>query len=217
MPTFVQDYANATSNAANSILTSGLTFTTGNTLIVFAAVGSGVAQACSDTLSNTYTAVGVVGGAGANALAAWYSSNIIGGADTITVSNTSNCNWIYVAEINGLGAFLTSSSNSQSSPGTVADAVTSGTMTISQAALIFGFCRDVSGGSTLANAGTGFTGRTQHWSDATPKATPEYKSVSANAACTFTATGSFDTYLTWGVAFSTLVLPPAGGGIFVIP
>lgn len=202
---FVQQNAN---DAAASVATITVTLTpTAGNLLVFAITGDSAdtsSIALSDNLGshNTFTQIGTdLVTTNAQRCAWWFAANCKGGATTFTATFSTSTRFraIYVAEYSGIATaspLLNGARAENDSPGTTADAVTSGNANAtSQPALVWGFSIDTSG-TTTPNAGTGFTSRTNVWSTNTCLGRPEDKRVTAtgNVAATFTATTGTDTH-----------------------
>jgi hypothetical protein len=104
-------------------------------------------------------------------------------------------------------------------PGTGANAISSGTVTFSQSALLVGLGVNVDG-STSTNsplAGTGFTGLAPLWG--TPGyGLAEYETASSSAAATFTAPSGdgVNNFIAFGVALSAYVAPSAPNPNFLL-
>lgn len=114
----------------------------------------------------------------------------------------------------------------QVSPGTVADALTTGTLTVTQAVTLLGMVNDNSSvtGSDTPAAGTGFTSRQTGNNAVIGVWRMESKAVAANAAVTGTAiTGTHD-FITLGIAIKNTgggggptPPPQLGRSIYVMP
>lgn len=139
-------------------------------------------------------------------------------AGTHTITGTTNSGQaceIHVMEIGttaGLSALAGSNSASQTNPGTGANAVSSGSMTISAAATVAGFSTDSHSTNPTDEpaVGTGFTTRDNGASTTIGAFRHESGAFATNQAATFTAITGTDTFLTFGVAILNAA-PPAGG------
>lgn len=143
-------------------------------------------------------------------LAVWYVPNSVAGTVTpaFTGSLAFGINALYAAEITNVGAgstVLGLSQNVQFGPGASTNAINSGSVTINQAAVLFGFCADISGlvapgGPT---GGTGFTAQPPVWNTGTYNmAIAEAATVNTSTAATFTAGHGADTFYTFAMALA---------------
>lgn len=188
----------------------GLAFNTNNAahnvLWVVGHAGDNTSVATiSDTLVNTYSAAidALVDSNNNNKLTDFSVSDSLAGANTVTVAftNTPGFRAIYISELTGVqnAANDGHKANSQASPGTGADAVTSTTASNSATAFMMGLSSN-DANPTAPTKGTGFTLDINAWlmGGATNQATIEFKSgvaVASNAA-TFTAVTGTDNYNT---------------------
>ncbi len=211
-------------NAAGYTTTSAttvaitLTVAAGSTLVVWVTWDDTTTVTCSvaDPTNGTYTA-GPVDNftAVSQAFGRFYKQAVAAGSTTITATFGASANFrgIWVAEITGAvttGGSDGSSGNTQSAPGTGADAVTTGAMTnAAQPALIIATAIDIDSTTTPA-AGTGFTSA---GSNAALAARVESKRITATGsqAGTFTAGTGADHFWAAGFVFDEA----AGGGTTV--
>lgn len=128
---------------------------------------SGVA----DSRSQNYTsAVSVTDGA-TYSLATYYFLNTTGGACTVTVTFAGAVTYasLQIAEYSGVAtsaALDKTTSNSQTDPGTGANAITSTSVTtVTNGQLILGWTSALVVGAGTVSAGTGFTGRVNVFGD----------------------------------------------------
>lgn len=155
-----------TASATTTAATFTSNVTAGNLIAVMASWdgGIGVLSGITDSLGNTYTAVNNVSdGGNPNHYATWYAKNITGGACTVTVTYTSSrpITLLEVVEISGVDTTAPldkSAIQLQATPGTGANAVTSGSVTTTtDGQFIFG-CSIATGSFTQTySVGTGFT------------------------------------------------------------
>ena len=150
----------------------------------------------------------------------WYVENAAAGSTTITLT----CNdiasnlAIYVEEIGGLpttGTLVGRSYNSQASPGTGTDAVTSGTATLVAGSQIICAASINAAIGTAPTAGTGFTtdGTNPTWLAAHARQESLVTSAGGNTAATFTAVTGTNAHLTLMAVFGTAVNSGTGGYI----
>lgn len=210
-------YAHVQSVAANAD-TATITSSTAGTLLVFSVYTSGGGGRISTVTSGfTLVATELVGDYGVSVYA--YPNNP-GGITSVGVtawaSGTPGERRVYVSEYSGIATsspVLTTASQTQSSPGTGTDAVTSGTSTVTLAgapgALIYGFSGSFGSGITM-NTGTGFTSRVLNDGNRV-----EDKRVTSDGsqAATYTAASAPATTYTWMVAFAEA----SAGGSSPIP
>lgn len=204
----------------------GSSVTAANALLVFVGYGAASARTVALTRGSdvfTQCGTGIYNGGFSFGLRAFVCDNA--GAGTTAVScafsgggGTVDSPAIAAIELSGIALTpnaATPGSAEQDSPGTGANALTSGnTGALSaQPAAVFGICWDFLGGTpTAPTAGTGFTGLTPVWEygTATSAARIEHKRVTATTAvpATYTAVVGGDSYLMLTVA----LLEGGGGG-----
>jgi hypothetical protein len=216
--TFVQQTQNSVAAPITSVAAPSITTTAGNALVIAVLTTLGDASTINDGgIGNTYTLAGTVSG-GAFELQLFYAQNIHGGATVFTANATDQTYAIYVAEYSGLatsGLFINFAGNSTSgSEGTGANAITSGTVTNSASAMLFGFTVSTNGnaGATAGTSPIAFTGRGGVWAafsgSTTVTALAEDAPISGNAAATFGAGNQFDAYFTVAMALAVAPAPP---------
>lgn len=130
---------------------------------------------------------------------------------TGTIDASAAC-FLKVVEVgaSGAGAFSGANSLQQTSPGTGADALSSGTVTVTGAATLIAMSTDSASVNTADEpaAGTGFTSRDNNANGTIGAWRLESKAVAADAAGTFTANTGTDRFVTAAVA----ILNGGGGG-----
>lgn len=192
--------------------------TAGSAIVAFLWDGSGTATV--NTVADgqgSYTAQGPSAFDNVNNvwLQPFVLENANAGTHTITgtIDATEAC-FLKVAEIgaSGAGSFSGASSLQQTSPGTVADAVSSGSVTVTGAATLVAMSTDSASVATSDEpaAGTAFTSRDNNANGTIGAWRLESKAVAANGAATFTAITGTDRFVTAGVA----ILNGAGAGAF---
>jgi hypothetical protein len=150
-------YSSSTSTTA----TQNITVTAGSSIIVWVQITSPTATTTgvSDTLNGSYGAFkDTVTVDVNNHVTSWNIDNTAGGANTVTVTFSASLGYLmYVVEVGGTTGLIGHTGQLQTSPGTGADAISSGTASASSApALIVGFSQDQTFTTVIA-AGTGFT------------------------------------------------------------
>ena len=210
---------NSFTAATATTITQAITHTASTRAFVFICFDSDTTTATvADTLGNTYTQVGsYLTEAGSRRMAMFSGIITTGGSTTITatLSVTQPNRGISVTTYSGLDTNVAQASNSgnQTSPGTGADAVTTGNMTpTGQPAILFAIGRDLTGGGAL-NAGTGFTsqGTQTNWdtNDGETSRIEDKRLTSTSAvAGTFTAAGGTDHIYSFGIVVGELVAGP---------
>jgi hypothetical protein len=220
---FVQQAEVSSATNVTTLTAPSITTTAGNALVM-AILSSTAAVIAISGNGNTYTNAPTTGAVDAGPtlqLNIFYASNISGGATAVSVNTAGggNLQGVYVAEYSGLaasGMLINSVGNFQSGPGTTPslNSVTSGSVTNSVSAMLFGFTYPDNGNVTvLPTTGTSpisFTGRSGVWATANSNAfavgTPEDSAISSSAAATFGvgAGGAlqFDNFLTVAAAFA---------------
>jgi hypothetical protein len=166
-PTYVQS-GTATNDAAGTNLAASLpTSTTGNLIAVTVSWDTNASStySCADTQGNTYTiAVTRIDATSKQAVGVCYAPNIIGGADTITVTfggGSPIFRRVVVSEYSGIATSspVDVTTSNVAAGTTAANGVTSGSATTTQAGdLIYGSVNDTASTTTIT-AGTGFTQR----------------------------------------------------------
>lgn len=184
MATFVQSADNdGTASATTIALASAITLTEGNLVCVWVGYdGTSTTTTISDTQGNTWTRVGTELSASSYQLGMFYSIITAGGSSTITATfGTARAyRAVAVAEWSPASgttwAFDVQAGQTQATPGTGTDGVTTGTATNSaQPALIVGLAFSYNGATI--SAGTSMTSRDNNlWS-----------TVLANSAATMIA------------------------------
>lgn len=171
----------------------------------------------SDTQGNTYAAIQSVND-GTSVLAQWRAYNIVGGAssNTITVTFSGGTGTVGLA-VREIGGVKTSSAvdgyaaQSQTNPGTSADAVTSGNASSSnQPAIVLGTCAHVDAAST-PSTGSGFTSNgtgTAYYASYGFRCESKRVTATGNQAATFTAGNASDDFLTAVVVMDELTTSP---------
>lgn len=190
----------------------------GNAIVAFLFDGSNLSGPTTHTVADgqgSYTSQGSSALDTSNAV--WVQpfvlENANAGTHTITGTiNTGDACYLRVVEVgaSGAGSFSGANSQFQSAPGTVADVVSSGSVTITAAATLMAMSTDTASvvPSNEPTAGTGFTSRDNNANGTIGAWRLESKALAANAAGTFTAVTGTDNYVTAAVA----ILNGAGGG-----
>ena len=167
----------AFNNSATSIATGNFasSITAGNLIYVVASADSAATafNTPTDTLGNTYTAIGNATESGTGTFAYhWYAKNVNGGTNSITVTVTGAATVIGIAavEISGLDTtapYDVSAIQGAQVGSSGANAMTSGSATnTQQPSVIIGFQRDLQG--AVESAGTSpiaFTALTAFWNN----------------------------------------------------
>lgn len=204
---FVQKTANTGTTTAAVTLAGVIA---GNDIVVFAFDGS---TASPTTLSvadgqGSYTARGTQISDTTDLVAGriFTLENANAGSHVITVTVTTGDSCflmaVEVGSSSGVSAFSGANQASQTNPGTVADTLSSGSVTVTAAATLLGFSTDSSSvtPSDEPATGSGFTTRDNNTSTAIGAYRLESIAASANAAATATAVTGTHNFLTFGVA-----------------
>ena len=224
MTAFVHLADNSTASGTVPLAAGSCTITAGDTVVVAVLTQnttSGNITGITDGLGNSYTPIGSVVDASPNlALFTYYCQNASGGTANITVNGAGSVNnGIWADRCPGLatsGGPLSSNKALQSGPGTGANILSSGSVTIATSAMLWGFTANMNAANPPTGAGTGFTSVTTGWTAfgaGTATAQSEYEALSTSAAATFgitSGTGQYDDWLTYGVAFAVAA---AGGTV----
>ena len=139
--------------------------TAGNHIYVWGGCGGAATSiSVADTLGNTYTQIEFLLDTSNQCMAHWYAQNILGGANTVTVTVPNKAyRRIQISERSGLattGSLDVFTKQAQASPGTGTDGATSTAVTTTVAnACVVGAYQDVGGTQTTITAGTNFTSR----------------------------------------------------------
>jgi len=215
---FVNEAGLDASAGATSI-SIALSCTAGN-LIVLAATGdsldsSTISAPTDGAAGNTFVALGSQLTTSVDQVCGcWYVKSCVGGSVTFQANypNSTRFRGIYVAQYSGLqnaNVLGTTATNNTTGSGT--DALASGNANAtSQPALVWGFNFDTSG-STVPNAGTGFTQRSSaagsSWTagNVTCRAEDKRVTVTGNTQATFTATTGGDINATYVAIFAETV------------
>jgi len=209
-PAHVQSPTPATVSSGTTIaLAYGSNVTAGSMLTcwIYANHGiSGVADSRSQTFSS---AVNVTDGA-TYSLANYYFLNTTGGAVTVTFAGAVTYASLQCAEYSGVAtsaALDQATSNSQTDPGTGANAITSGSVVTTTAGqLILGWTSALVVGASTVSAGTGFTGRQNVSGDTLFE--DQVQGSAGSIATTFTTTSATADFIT---LISTFKAPAAAG------
>jgi hypothetical protein len=139
----------------------------------------------------------------------WLCPNSVGGTLTpaFSTSVSFGINALYAAQIANVGTgniLLGATGNVQFGPGTSPNAINSGTITVNQNAVLFGFCADL---STLTSAplsgGTGFAAQSPVWNTGTYNAgLAEDATINSSTAATFTALNGTNTFYPLAMALA---------------
>ena len=199
-------------------VTFGSNVTAGNLIALFVVFNSGanIIDTVADSLGNTYVLADTAVGFAGDSHATYYAKNITGGACTVTVTLTASVGYrsLVVHEASGLDTTAPLDQhviNTQTTPGTGANAVTSGSVTTTtDGQYIFGatHVNNVGAGVTVT-PGTGLTGRESidGGADSAPLESEDLIQTSAGAiAATFTQ--SVDNNVTTAI----MTFKAAGGG-----
>lgn len=199
-PAHVQSPTPVTGSSGTTLaIAYGSNVTAGNLLVCHIYANHGI-SGVADSRSQTFTsAVNVTDGA-TYSLATFYYANTTGGADTVTVTFAGAITYasLQCSEYSGVA---TSSpldkfaSNSQTTPGTGANAVTSGSVTTTtDGQLIVGWSTALTVGAGTTSAGTGFTGRTNVFGDTLCE--DQVQTSAGGIAATFTTTSATSNFIT---------------------
>lgn len=199
-PAHVQSPTPVTGSSGTTLAISYASNVTAGSLLscwIYANHGiSSVADSRSQTFSS---AVNVTDGA-TFSLANFYYPNTTGGADTVTVTFAGAITYasLQCAEYSGVATSSPldqATSNSQTAPGTGANAITSGNVTTTTAGqLILGWTTALTVGAGTVSAGTGFTGRTNVFGDTIFE--DQVQGAAGSIAATFTGTNAASNYIT---------------------
>ena len=150
----------------------------------------------------------------------WLATNVPANSTTVTASASSACIYaVRVEDATGVatsGTFLGFSVGQIDSPGSGANAISSGTVTVSQSALVIGLgATGNSSGSNTPTAGSGFTSVSGfNWNDTSyTTALDEYQVVSSSTAATFTAPSGSTADNYGAVAIALAATAPSSSGI----
>lgn len=211
-PAHIQSPTPVTGSSGTTLaIAYGSNVTAGNLLVCHIYANHGI-SGVADSRSQTFTsAVNVTDGA-TYSLATFYYANTTGGADTVTVTFAGAITYasLQCSEYSGVA---TSSpldkfaSNSQTTPGTGANAVTSGSVTTTtDGQLIVGWSTALTVGAGTTSAGTGFTGRTNVFGDTLCE--DQVQTSAGGIAATFTSTSATSNFIT---LITTYKAPAATG------
>lgn len=197
---YVQAPAAATVFSGTTIsLAFGSNVTAGSMLCAHINANHGI-SGVADSRSQTYTsAVNVTDGA-TYSLATYYFLNTTGGACTVTVTFAGAVTFasLQVAEYSGVAtssALDKTANNSQTDPGTAADAITSGSVTpTTDGQLILGWTSALVVGGSTVSAGSGFTGRINVFGDILFE--DQIQTSAGAIAATFTTTSATADFIT---------------------
>lgn len=198
--TFVQSPTAATGSSGTTLaLAFGSNVTAGSMLCAHIYANHGV-SGVADSRSQTYTAAVSVTDGSTFTLATYYFLNTTGGACTVTVTFAGAITYasLQVAEYSGIAtsaALDKFASNSQTAPGTGANAITSGSVTpTTNGQLILGWTTALTVGAGTVSAGTGFTGRVNVFGDTLFE--DQVQGAAGAIAATFTGTNAASNYTT---------------------
>lgn len=215
----VQSVNNASFASATSFTVTLAAVASGNAVVGFVYDGAGSGQTVTsivDDKGNHYnqstTVIGQVDFSEQGTL--FWLGDITNGPTVITVTLSAAAgNWIIIAEEwSGVKAATDPSDGhtqqSQNTPGTTTDAITSGAITTTvNGDLVWGVSADVSSHSVAVSAGTGYTiSTTYNASIATITSETKTQSAAGSVAATWTQAAN-DSVINFVVA-----LQPAGGG-----
>lgn len=199
-PAHVQSPTAATAFSGTSInLAYGSNVTAGGLLVCYIYANHGI-SGVADSRSQTFTAAVNVTDNATYSLAIFYYANTTAGADTVTVTFLGAITYasLQCSEYSGVA---TSSpldkfaSNSQTDPGTAANAITSGNVTTTtNGQLIVGWTSALVVGAGTVSAGTGYTGRTNVFGDTLHE--DRVQASSGSIAATFTTNNAASDYIT---------------------
>lgn len=217
-PVIVQK-SSAVSTGSVASLTATFTknVTAGNSIIVQCATGDNGTLTVTDSLSNTYTQAVLKANSTTFQSAIYYAVNIAGGADTITVADTSSDSIaIEIYEVSGLIAQVVAQPDSSTSAtGTGTTGSASNLAPSSPNSLIFANVAIGTGVVTAVTAGTGFTNDGGVLQPATASGLFQFIAMSGYLASTapITPSVSWTTSRAWAMAaaiFKPVVLGVSG-------
>ena len=199
-PAYVQSPAAATVFSGTTIaLAYGSDVTAGSLLSCWIYANHGI-SGVADSRSQTFSpAVNVTDGA-TYSLANYYFLNTAGGADTVTVTFAGAVTYasLQCAEYSGVAtsaALDQATSNSQTDPGTAANAITSGNVTTTtNGQLILGWTSALVVGAGTVSAGTSYTGRINVFGDTLFE--DRVQASAGSIAATFTTNHATSDYIT---------------------
>jgi len=220
-----------TTSATTTALAFGSNTTAGSTIVAVGFENFSSISGVADSLSNTYTLrQTAVDSSGNRKLSAFTAPNSAGGACTVTMTlgSTQVIRPLYLIEVGGATAssYDTGTHNDQTSPGTGANAVTSGNATnTNQPALIVAASMALFNTNAPA-AGSGFTGQTAAWGNASGSGSglmveSQRITTTTAVAATFTAATNVE-HVTLMLILDELVTAATAGGpvprtIFIMP
>jgi hypothetical protein len=203
--------------STSATLTAGYAGATGNSQAIYFSDG----EVRKGNFTNGSTAVtwvtALTGSPGVNATTynniegflIYLCTNSVGGTVTPTFSTLTSfgISALYAAEVANVGTgniLLGVNSNVQFGPGTSTNAINSGPVSVSQTAVLFGFCCDTSAVVTPPLiTGTGFSTQTAVWSNGSATiALAEDATINTSTAATFTAGHGADTFYTFAMALA---------------
>jgi hypothetical protein len=160
-------------------------FTNGNTAVTWVTAISGTPSVNATTYNNI------------PGLLVWLATNSVAGTVTPAFSTLTSfgINALYGAEITNVGTggiLLGTSGNVQFGPGNSPNAINSGSVSVSQASVLFGFCVDFSTITTSPmTAGTGFNAQSSVWNSGSANiGLAEDLTINTPTAATFSAVAS---------------------------
>ena len=199
-PTHVQSPTPVTASFGSTVaIPFASNVTAGNHLTCHINANHGISTV-TDSLGQSFSsAVNVTDGA-TYSLATFYKENTAGGANTVTATFAGTITYasIQCSERSGVatsGSLDKFASNSQTTPGTGANAVTSGNVTTTtDGQLIVGWSTALTVGAGTTSAGTGFTPRTNVFGDTLIE--DQVQASAGSIAATFTTTSATSNFIT---------------------
>lgn len=212
----VQSPTPVTASSGTTIaIAFGSNVTAGNHLTCHIYANHGISTV-ADSLGQSFSsAVNVTDGA-TYSLATFYRENTAGGANTVTVTFLGAITYasLQCTERSGIatsGSLDKFASNSQTTPGTAANAITSGSVTTTtNGQTIVGWSTALTVGAGTTSAGTGFTPRTNVFGDTLIE--DQIQTTAGAIAATFTTNSASSSFITLITTFKEAAAAPTSFG-----
>jgi len=225
---FISDTHGSASGSASSINAPAVAANPGSLLVIAARYVNATAQTVtmSDNVGgNVYNPIAsYYNSPNTNGVSFFYALNSASGFVTYTANYTAACTnrAIYVGQYTGLTNLITSNGQENESPGTGADAYTSGPAPVGIVpAMMWGFIDPVHNFNITPSSGTGFTARSACWDFALGTnfalAEDERVIVTGNLPATFTVAEASGRYVFMAAFQEVIIQQIVSTGIFVTP